>query len=314
MARSVSARALVGAAVIAVSVIACGSSATGAVPPATPVGSPVAATTAPPSPSSSPSTGQASTFDTTTLHSNFDLPMTVDLPADWITLSPPVNVPKGTFNFVHTGSPADDESQWWGPAINLVAGAWVADPAGIDKPAGPGDALVPWPASYVDYLASLPGVTVVEGPSPVTIGGVDGRRVVVTTPAMHPTVHLKGDTGVARRRPERARPGHGARGHRADGRREAAFIIEYDDAPQTFDEHRKQVDEILQSITFPTGGPGRASVTRRVLAHVDDVRELLPQEDDEDRRAREAEPERRGDPELPGEQPPDMAYHPRCRP
>ena len=64
----------------------------------------------------------------------------------------------------------------------------------MGNPVAGGDKKLPWPSSYVDYVASLPGVTVVEAPRRVKIGGVEGRQIVVEVPPMHPTVFLKGDT------------------------------------------------------------------------------------------------------------------------
>jgi hypothetical protein len=257
MARSVSARALAGVAIL-VTVTACGSPATGATstsgaasPPAAAVAPPATTT---PVPAASPTApARSTTYDTAVLGSAFDLPMTVELPAPWMALTPPQYGPTGSFGWVHTGSPPEDDSQWWGAGLMLVDGASMADPADMDTPASPADTRLPWPASYLDYLAALPGVEVVEGPSPVTIGGVEGRQIVVKTPAMHPTIFLKGD---------RLWMGGGGSGIDPAFQRELteltvggkAVIIEYVDSPQVFEEHRRLIDEVIESITFPTAG------------------------------------------------------------
>ena len=171
MARSVSARALAGATLLVVTVTACGSTATGAIPTpspiatAAPTATPAPTIAATPAPTTSPSAAPTSTvYDTTTLGSAFDLPLTIDLPAPWKALPPPEYGPAGAFGFVHTGNPATDGAQWWGAGFNLVDGASVADPADMGTPATHADAKLPWPKSYIDYLAALPGVEVVDGP------------------------------------------------------------------------------------------------------------------------------------------------------
>ena len=110
----------------------------------------------------------------------------------------------------------------------------------------------PWPKSYVDYVASLPGVTVVEAPRPVTIGGVKGRQIVVKTPPMHPTMFLKGDTcGSAA-----ARAGSTSRHSEVieltvDGKR---LLIDYGDGSEQFAARRPVVDAVFQSIRFDPAG------------------------------------------------------------
>ena len=178
MTRSFYARAL-GVATLVIAAAACGASSS--------PGSSTAASTAPATAAPSPSTAPASpsiaaaststavaaptTFDTRSLGTDFDLAMTLNLPADWRPLPPPEFGPAGSFGFVHVGTPADDYSQWWGPGLFLVGGASVLDPVSINDPSPADDAKRPWPSSYLDYLASIPGVTVVSGPESVTIGG-----------------------------------------------------------------------------------------------------------------------------------------------
>ena len=89
------------------------------------------------------------------------------------------------------------------------------------------------------------------GRNPVTIGGVDGRQIVVKTPPMHPTMYLKGDVMWM---------GGGASGLDPAFEREITelsvggkpVVIEYVDGPQHFDENRPLIDGVLDSVTFPT--------------------------------------------------------------
>ena len=217
-------------------------------PTATATTSPTAAVASP-----TPTTATATTFDTTTLGANFDLPLTITLPPDWRALPPPDFGPAGAFGFVHTGHPASDDSQWWGPGMYLVNGASVADPAAVGKPVAGGDKKLPWPSSYVDYVASLPGVTVVEAPRRVKIGGVKGRQIVVEVPPMHPTVFLKGDTMWI---------GGGAAGFDLAGTREVIeltvngkrLLFDYGDSSEQFPARRPEVDAIFRSIQFDPAG------------------------------------------------------------
>jgi hypothetical protein len=179
------------------------------------------------------------------------MPLTIDLPSPWKALPPPTYGPVGSFGFVHTGNPPEDDSQWWGAGLMLVDGASVADPADMDTPADPADTKLPWPASYIDYLAALPGVEVVDGPNAVTIGGVEGRQIVVNTPPMHPTIFLAGDTMWL---------GGGKSGIDPAFEREITeltvggtpVIIEYVDGPERFAGNRPLIDGVLDTVTFPT--------------------------------------------------------------
>jgi hypothetical protein len=227
--------------------------------PASSAGSPAApsaaaATTATPRPSANATASPAATtYDTTSLGANFDLPMTVTLPPDWQALPAPEYGPAGAFGFVHVGTPANDYAQWWGPGLFLVGGGSVLDAASMNDPSAGVEAKRPWPSSYLDYLASLPGVSVVSGPEPITIGGVSGRRIVIRTPAMHPTMYLKDDTTWI---------GGGKTGidpalQREDIEMEVdgkPLILEYVDDPARFDEHDAVVDAIYKTIQFPGAG------------------------------------------------------------
>ena len=258
MTRSGYARALMGASLMA-TIAAC-SPASGAVPsvavsatvaPATPPTTAAPSTTA--APTAQPSAAGPTRYDTTGLGDEFDLPMTMTLPADWRPLPSPAFGPAGAFGFVHVGTPANDDAQWWGPGLFLVGGGSVLDPASMNDPSAGAEAKRPWPSSYLDYLASLPGVSVVSGPEPITIGGVTGRRIVIRTPAMHPTIYLKGDTTWI---------GGGKTGIDPALQREdiemvvdgKPLILEYVDDPARFDEHDAVVDAIYKTIQFPGAG------------------------------------------------------------
>jgi hypothetical protein len=134
------------------------------------------------------------TFDTSTIRSSFPLRLRITLPTRrWCMLYGDV---PGEIDPVHVGTPKLDETQWWGPAITLVDGARVVTRADALRPAvAPTIATSrPWPADFLGYVASLPQVKVVAGPSAVTIGGIRGTRITVKTPRMHPLLWLKGDS------------------------------------------------------------------------------------------------------------------------
>lgn len=192
-------------------------------------------------------TGQI--FDTATIGPSFDLPMTIALSEDWRPIS---GDPKGALTLVHLGDPPDDTDQWWGPDIWLVDGATVHDPADIvsDQPASPDRSrFVAWPSDFFGYLASLPGVKVVRGPEPVTIGGIRGARIIVDTPPMHPIVWLMDDS---------AWMGGGPTGVDPASRRVIILLtvdgrtvfIGYVDAPTSFDTRLPLLDALLSSIEF----------------------------------------------------------------
>jgi hypothetical protein len=167
------------------------------------------------------------------------------LPDGWIPLTPPGHTAPGTVGAVH-GDPLDD-STWWGFGFLLVDGASVLDPAEIGETTW--GTKRPWPSSYLDYLAALPDVRVVRGPSLVMVGGLAGREMTVLTPAMHPTIYLKGDTNWIGGGPTGIDPAFKRKVIEltVQGR---SVLMEYDDLPDLFDEHVKQVDAILGTIEF----------------------------------------------------------------
>jgi hypothetical protein len=222
-----------------------------ATPAELPSASPTAPSQATPSPSASPSPSTAvpTIYDTSALGSAFPLAMSFELPEHWKPLAAPLLGPRGTLGVVHTGDPATDTSQWWGPEFELVDGASVIDPAELNKPATASDAKSPWPASYIDYLVSLPGVEVVHAPESVTVGGVQGRQVTVTTPPMHPTIFLKGDTAWLGGGPSGLDPALERKVIEltVDGKK---LLFNYLDDPAAFDSRLPEVDAIIDSIAF----------------------------------------------------------------
>ncbi|HYN69301.1 MAG TPA: hypothetical protein VEX41_03720 [Candidatus Eisenbacteria bacterium] len=74
----------------------------------------------------------------------------------------------------------------WGASIFLVNGAKVGDPKDMTK-------TIPWPGDFFTYLASLPGVKVIQGPEPVTIGGIACSQVIVHVTSFGPFLWLKDD-------------------------------------------------------------------------------------------------------------------------
>src|SRR3954454_3317668 len=171
-------------AALALTIAGCGVSAANPTPRQEPVSPAVASAEAPsappalvdPTPAADPTaTAGATIYDTTALGPAFDLPLTMSLPEGWIAIAPPNDNPNLTIDLVKTGHPANDASQWWGFSLHLVDGASVPDPRDIAKSADV--AKLPWPESYVDYLAALPGVEVVTAAGPTRIGGIDARHV-----------------------------------------------------------------------------------------------------------------------------------------
>jgi hypothetical protein len=221
-------------------------------------GSPPSPTPAPPTPvpsespsvapSASAATAGPTVFDTRTIPERFALPMKVTLPVGWT----PFHEITGALGLVKTGSPPGPDNTWWGPDLLLVDDAQVHDPADVvsSEPATSSRSdFVPWPADFFEYITELPGVEVVSGPEPITIGGVTGTQIDVKTPEMHPLFWLDGDftwlgggkTGVdpvAERRFAIVETG----GH-------TLLVSLYED-PSRFEERDAEVRTLLDSITF----------------------------------------------------------------
>ena len=140
----------------------------------------------------------------------------------------------------------------WGGGVALVNGAMVHDPADMVS-AEPASAdrskFIPFPADYFAYITSLPDVDVLQGPEPVTIGGMQGSQIIVHTPAMHPVLWLKDDFTWL---------GGGKTGIDGEFKRLMILLdvngeqvlLEFDDSPEKFDERYPLIQEVFNSITF----------------------------------------------------------------
>ena len=184
----------------------------------------------------------------TTFHSpenaSFHLPLTITYGPGW-----EANVHANAIDIVNA-NPALPQREWWGGGVALVNGAHVADPARITDPAQMKTSslsdFVPWPVDFFAYVTSIPGVKVMQAPTPVTIGGIQGTQIVIRTPeVMHTMLWLKDDwTGL---------------GDDYSNRIELLILLdvngepvllEFDDSPDKFDEHYPLVQEVFNSITF----------------------------------------------------------------
>jgi len=179
----------------------------------------------------------------TTFHSpentSFRLPLAFTYGPEW-----DVHIGVNTLDIVKDNS--------WGAGIALVNGALVHDPASVvSKQSASADKadFVPWPDDFFAYLASIPDVKVIQGPEPVTIGGIKGSQIILHTPAMHPFLWLAGDYNWL---------GGGASGVDPEFKRLLILLevngervlLEFDDIPEKFDERYPLVMEIFNSITF----------------------------------------------------------------
>jgi len=185
----------------------------------------------------------------TTFHSpentSFHLPLTFSYGQGW-----DVHIVINDVDIVYMENPAGPQSEWWGGGVALVNGAHVADPAKITDPAQmttPSlDDFLPWPDDFFAYVASIPGMKVVQNPTSVTIGGVQGLQMIVHTPeVMHTMLWLKDDyTGL---------------GDDYSDRKELLILLDvngeqvllmYDESPGKFDERYPLMQEIFNTITF----------------------------------------------------------------
>jgi hypothetical protein len=187
-------------------------------------------------------------FDTRTKADDFALPMKVTLPSGWKPLTGIV----GALGLVHSGCPEGPDSTWWGPDVLLVEDAQIHDPSDVvtGEPATPDRTrYVAWPADFFGYITALPGVTVVSGPQPITVGGVTGMQIVVMTPPMRPLVWLEGDTTWMGGGPTGVEPAQQRRfvvvkwgGH--------TLFVQFGSDPAAFGARDAEVRAILDSITF----------------------------------------------------------------
>ena len=185
----------------------------------------------------------------TTFHSSenasFRLPLAFSYGPEW-GASTHINA----IDIIYKGNPPEPQSAWWGGGVILVNGAHVADPAKITDPAQmttPSlDDFLPLPDDFFAYVASIPGMKVVQSPTSVTIGGVQGLQMIVHTPeVMHTMLWLQDDyTGL---------------GDDYSDRKELLILLAvngeqvllgFDDSPDKFDERYPLIQEIFNSITF----------------------------------------------------------------
>jgi hypothetical protein len=247
---------LTGVALVAVLAVGCDAAAqsSGSNAGASPVPSPTSAATAAASeapylaPDAPATTAGPAVFDTTAIEGDFALPMKVTLPVGWN----PLHDIKGALGLVNMGSPAGPDTTWWGPDLLLVEDAQIHDPSKVvsNEPVKADlDDFIPWPDDFFEYITGLPGVEVVSGPEPVTIGGVQGTQIDVKTPEMLPIVWMAGDytwlgggrTGVdpalERRYIVLERGGH-------------TLLIQLGELPSKFAKRDAEVRSILDTITF----------------------------------------------------------------
>ena len=188
-------------------------------------------------------------FKTSTIRTSFSLPLSIALPPHWCAVT---GGAVGTFGLIHVGTPVTDDSQWWGLDLMLVNGARVHRPldAVSSKPAAADSTkFMPWPADFFRYLTSLPGVKVLAGPLPITIGGMRGTQISVATPPMHPLLWMKNDFTWF---------GGGATGVDATAKRQYILLtvghdkllLSFGDTPAAFAAHRALLRPVYRGITF----------------------------------------------------------------
>ena len=179
----------------------------------------------------------------TTFHSpenaSFRLPLTLTHGSEW-----DVHVGINTLDIVYGNE--------WGAAISLVNDALVHDPATIvsDQPATANKAdFTPFPNDFFSYLASLPGVKVIQGPDTVTIGGIQGSQVIVHTPAMHPILWLKDDYTWLGGGPSGVDPElkYQMILLKVNGEQ---VLLNFSDSPEKFDERYPLVQEIFNTVAL----------------------------------------------------------------
>ena len=176
---------------LALVVAACGSSAVAAPTAAPATAAPTAAPAATVAASATPGLTH---LDTTVDDPVFGIALTLDLPHPWMASYPASGGADRAIDLIYTGDPPDDKSQWWGPTLENVDGAFVVDPAAVNDMPQSDQGRMPWPKDLFAYLAALPGVQVIRGPEPVTYGGIAGKRIVLHVPQMHPLFHLANDS------------------------------------------------------------------------------------------------------------------------
>jgi hypothetical protein len=189
------------------------------------------------------------TFKTSAIRTSFSVPLSVALPPHWCAVA---GGAPGTFGLIHVGTPVTDDRQWWGPDVMLVNGARVHRPSDAvsSKPAASDSTtFVPWPTDFFRYLTALPGVKVLAGPKPTTIGGLHGTQISVATPPMHPLIWMKNDFTWY---------GGGATGVDATAKRQYILVtvghnkllLSFADSPAAFAAHTALLRPVYQGIKF----------------------------------------------------------------
>jgi hypothetical protein len=187
----------------------------------------------------------------TTFHSPkndaFRLPLTVTYGPEWDTL-----VIRNDIDLIYKGDPPNSDTEWWGPSIVLLNGGHVPEAAVVAATTESLPPLGQWqpiPDDLLGYVSSIPGAEVVEGPSSITIGGIQGSQLIIQTPAMHPFLWLKDDT---------LWHGGGASGVDPELKRlmillkvnAESVLLEYQESPERFDQHYPLVQDVFNSISF----------------------------------------------------------------
>jgi hypothetical protein len=199
-------------------------------------------------PSATSAAAVPTVLDTRAFADDFPLALRVTLPSGWKPLHDIV----GALGIVHTGYPEGPDATWWGPDLLLVDGAQIHDPSDVisSQPAAPDPSrFVAWPTDFFAYITALPGVAVVSGPAPITLGGVTGTQIVVSTPPMHPLVWLPGDSAWIGGGPTGVEPALQRRFIVLEDGGHTLFIAFADD-PATFAARDAELRAILDSMTF----------------------------------------------------------------
>jgi hypothetical protein len=183
-------------------------------------------------------------FDTRMMAAKFALPMKLTVPTGWKALS----TITGVLGVLNTGCPERADATWWGPELLLVDNARIHDPSDIvsSQPeiADPSHYLA-WPSDVIAYLTALPGVTVVSGPEPISVGGVSGTQVVLMTPPMRPLVWMDGDhspLGPGEPAVERRVIVIETGGH--------TLFLDFIEDPASFDARAAEFQPVIDSISF----------------------------------------------------------------
>ena len=177
----------------------------------------------------------------------FHLPMALNYSSGW-----DIHIVINDVDLVYMGNPPGPQLEWWGSNVVLLNGAHVLDAGKVTDltmPVPPLKDLQPVPDDFFAYVASIPGVKVIQGPDPITIDGIQGSQIIVHTPPMRAMLWLKDDYGWHGGGPSGADPEFKRQMIvlEVNGER---VLLEFDDSLEKFDEHYPLVQEIFNSITF----------------------------------------------------------------